>query len=323
MEIIELSKNVTIKEPLSLALGFFDGIHRAHRHILETARDIAREKGYKSGILTFRDHPVEKLRPGTDFHYLTTLEERIRLVESIGIDYFIILPFDKDTIETSPEDFIKKILLGSLNTRAAVVGCDYHFGYKAQGSVQTLKEMMLPYGVEVIVIESIKSNSEKLGSTAIREAILRGSIDEANMNLGRWYSLEGTVRVGNQRGKKLGIPTANIDLPKNKVIPPEGVYCFFAIYKNKLYKAVGSVGGRPTFGEYSSIIEIHLLDFDGDIYGEKIRVFFVQKIRDIIKFENPEDLIAKIRDDIKFCREFLGNIPSEEIERNISCCPAV
>ncbi|MCD4786460.1 MAG: bifunctional riboflavin kinase/FAD synthetase [Candidatus Eremiobacteraeota bacterium] len=323
MQIIELNKIRRLEGPTSLALGFFDGIHLGHRRILEKARRIAKEKGYQSGIFTFYRHPVEVLQPGFCFHYLTTLEEREKIIESLGLDYFLILPFSKEVKSISPEDFIENLIIGRLNARAVVVGKDYKFGRDAGGNIEMLKEKLEPRGIEVHVMDEVLIKNEKIGSTIIRNDITSGLIDHANKGLGRWYSIEGIVRSGNKRGRKLGIPTANLDLPDNKVIPPEGVYCVFALLNGKLFKGVGNMGSRPTFGEYHPTFEVHIMDFSGDIYGEKIRVFFVNKVRDIIKFDTAKDLVKRIKTDINICSERLSKISIGEMEINFKCCPGI
>lgn len=321
MKVIELEKGVLIKEPTSLALGFFDGIHIGHRRLLEKARDIAQQKGYKSGILTFKRHPLEVLKPGFSFHYLTTMEEKMKIVESIGLDYFILMPFTKETADTSPEDFINKTLIENLNIKAAVVGNDYRFGKKAAGNTELLRQMLKPAGAEVHLVDFIQLDNDKVGSTQIRSDILKGSFFSANKHLGRWYSLEGEVITGEKRGRKLGVPTANLALPKDKIVPPEGVYCVYVLYNNKLYQGAGSIGSRPTFGQTSPSIEIHLLNFNSVIYGERIRVFFIKKVRDILKFDIVEDLTTQIKKDVEFCCGVFSEIPQKEKEDNFRCCP--
>jgi riboflavin kinase/FMN adenylyltransferase len=321
MEIVTVDKMYDMQEPTVLALGFFDGIHRGHRKILELARDLAVEKGCRSGILTFPRHPVETLRPEKAFHYLTTIEEREKIVENIGLDYFFLLPFNSETAGMPAEDFIEKILLEKLKLKDAVVGRDYRFGNKARGNVAMLVEKLNSIGGEVHVVEEIREKEGKVGSTAIREDLMHGMIEAANNSLGRWYSLEGEVQHGKRRGRELGVPTANLDLPAYKIIPPEGVYCFFALYEGKVYKAIGSVGGRPTFNEFHPNMEIHLFNFEGNLYGKRLRVFFVHKIRDIVKFNETDELVAQIEQDKEFALDFLGRIPESEIRRNLDCCP--
>lgn len=321
MKIIELDKEVEIEGPTSLALGFFDGIHLGHRRILERAGNISRKKGWRSGILTFNRHPRELLLPDSHFHYLTTLAEREKIVDFIGLDYFIIMPFTREVANTGAGDFIDKILLKKLKARAVVVGYDYHFGKGAEGNVALLREKLEPLGVEVHVMGEIVLDHERVGSTQIRNDILKGAFDHANRSLGRWYSLEGRVIQGKRRGRELGIPTANLALPEEKVIPPEGVYCVLALHEGKIYRGVGNVGTRPTFGEYHPNIEIHLLDFNKHIYGDKLRIFFIRHIRDIIRFDSVSDLVERIKSDITFCREKFGEITPQEMEINFRCCP--
>jgi len=323
METIELDKVKQLEEPTSLALGFFDGIHIGHRRILKKAKEIADKEGYKSGMFTFYRHPLETLKPGTSFYYLTTLEERKKIVEYMGLDYFIVLSFSKHVASMSPEDFINALLIRGMGARAVVVGTDYTFGKDRKGNVSLLKKRLEPRGIEVHVMDKVEIDNKKVGSTLIRKDIASGLIDDANKSLGRWYSMEGTVRGGNQRGRKLGVPTANLDLPREKVIPLEGVYCVFVLLEGKIYKGVGSVGSRPTFQEHHPTFEVHIMDFDGDIYGEKIRVFFVKKVRDIIKFDTPQDLVERIKFDINVCWNRLSQVSDKEMEANFKCCPGI
>ena len=323
MEIIELTDKIEVEGCTSLALGFFDGIHIGHKRILEKARDLGIEKDCKSGILTFKVHPLEVLRPGFHFHYLTTIAERKKIVQSLGLDYFLMLPFTREIAATSPEDFVENILWKKLHARYLVTGKDYSFGKNGKGNVALLRKMLEPRGVEIHVISDISLDNKRVGSTNIRNSILSGLIDDANRSLGRWYSLEGEVVKGKRRGRTIGVPTANLNLPIDKVLPPQGVYCVLVLYEGKLYRGVGNVGNRPTFEEYQPNIEIHLLNFNGEIYGEKIRVFFIHGIREIIHFDSAEDLVKRIKEDIDCCRGFFENISREDIERNFKCCPGV
>lgn len=318
---LKLDEGLRLVESTSLALGFFDGIHTGHRRILQEARDYGDGNNLKSGILTFGKHPVEYLDPASDFRYLTTLDERIRLAELMDLDYFVILPFDDSTFSLSPADFIDNILVNQLNTRNVVVGRDFRFGSGARGDAEHLRQKLSEHGIDMTIVDDVSLDGERISSSSIRRKILKGDMKGANRELGRWYSLWGIVESGKMLGRRIGIPTANLRFPEKKIIPPEGVYCMLILLDGVIYRGAGNVGPRPTFGEASPRIEVHIFDFSGDIYGRKIRIYFLRKIRDIVKFQGTVELVGAIRNDIDFCNDIFNNITRDEIDINCLNCP--
>lgn len=317
MKTIRLETLTRLDRDTALCLGFFDGIHLGHLKILDITRETGRRENLAPALFTFESHPLEVLNPGLCFPYLTTLEERKKIAFSEGIEYFISCEFTRDFASISPEDFIIDVILSKLRGKSLIVGADYHFGEGGRGDIKLLKKLAQKHGVNVVVVPEVKIEGEKISSTHIRESIMGGEIEKANHYLGRWYSIEGRVHRGKNRGKKLGIPTANLRIPDKKVIPRRGVYCVLCLLENHIYKGIGHVGNRPTFKEEDYNIEIHLFDFKKDIYSQKIRVFFINYIRDTLNFDNPWVMKKKINQDICVCREKLKDVTQEKILNNL------
>lgn len=298
---MQIIQNIGLEFETAVALGNFDGLHRAHMAVINNAVSYARDNNIKSGVLLFSNHP-ESVIKNSRVEFITPQMQKLELLKSSGVDFAYIKDFDADFMMLSPRDFateLKKVL----NPRAVSVGYDYRFGYKAEGDVMMLKAFGEELGFDVIVAEKVSCNGEAVKSTKIRELIKSGKIECANEMLGRNFAISGAVVSGLQNGRKIGVPTANIDYDKESILPEYGVYMGYTNVAGKKYKSVINVGNNPTFNADKATVESHILDFNGDIYNEVVEAEFVKRIRDDFKFSNVDELKKQIEKDIKAVRE--------------------
>ena len=283
-----------------IALGFFDGVHKGHEKIIKTAAQIARERSLSCVCLTFATHP-QALVSGKAPEMITTDEEKARLMKKCGAEKVISLPFDEKTAGTPPSEFVR-FLKEELSCAVAVCGENFRFGKGAAGKPSDIEK----YGVEVFVCGEVAIDGKTVSSTLIRELVKRGDVERARVMLGRPFSLSGKVARGRGVGRKLSFPTANIAPQGGMLIPKNGVYATVASVGNKEYAAVTDVGARPTFGGGEVTVESHLPGFSGDLYGKKMTVRFMERIRDEKRFENAEELSRQIDKDVSFAREYFS-----------------
>ena len=281
----------------AVALGNFDGLHRAHTKIIKTCCKYAKENGLESSVLLFCEHPVNVIT-GRKIKLLTDESEKLEILDSMGVDCVYIREFDSNFMHLSPEKFVC-MLVDELNPAAVCVGYDYRFGYKAEGDVKILKKLGEKYGFDVIVTDEMKTSGVTIKSTKIRELVCEGDVCEAALFLGRPFSITGKVTQGLRNGHKLGTPTANVCYSDNKILPKDGVYMGYTTVDGVAYDSVINVGSNPTFNAKKITVESHILGFDCDIYGKTVKVDFVKRIRGDRKFETLEELKAQIRSDIK------------------------
>ncbi|MCR1898101.1 bifunctional riboflavin kinase/FAD synthetase [Irregularibacter muris] len=308
MELIEQIGDIQNQiQPSVVALGYFDGIHLGHQELIMAAKKIAVEKKIKSVVFTFQSHPLSILSPSSAPNLLTSNSKKIEIIESMGIDYMIFPKFTSDIMRTTPEDFVKDILVDKFNTRQVIVGFNHRFGYKGQGTPELLMSLGEKFGFEVTIIKPVQISGKVISSTLIRELIQSGQVEEVIKYLGHHYSIEGKVVHGKGLGKKLFVPTANINVQYNVLLPKLGVYHTMVNYDNTLHHAVTSVGFNPTFEEHPLSIETYILDFDDNLYDKTIEVFFIERIRDEMKFMSLEDLVHQIKTDIDFVRHKIKN----------------
>ncbi|AHY46704.1 ribF: riboflavin biosynthesis protein RibF [Rubrobacter radiotolerans] len=289
----------------SVALGNFDGVHLGHRSVLERAREEGRKRGLQAVAATFDPHPRAILRPESAPKLLTDIETRRRLLLEAGMDDVVVVPFDRDLSTETPEEFVLSVLVGKLRAQVVVVGENFRFGYRASGDLSDLRRIMRQRGGEAFGVGVRREDEEEISSTRIREALLGGRVAEASRLLGRPYEVPGHVVPGDRRGRTIGFPTANVLPPKDLLVPARGVYACCVTLGGEVYPACVNVGVAPTFGERESRIEAHLLDFEGDIYGEKVSVEFVERIRKEKRFGDVEELVAQIRRDVEEAGEIL------------------
>lgn len=291
-----------IKNPLkvpscAMALGNFDGLHMAHTKIINSCIDFSKKNNLKSGVLLFENHTASLFKE-TSMKLLTTLSEKFNILENIGVDFIYLMSFDEKVMKMSPYDFFE-FLTDTLNAKALFAGFDYTFGYKAEGDSELLKKLSLQKNIYIDISDKIVLNNKIVSSTEIRALIEKGDIKSANDFLKRPYELFGKVISGKQNGRKMGLPTANIEYEKDKLLPPDGVYKGITVIDFTEYKSLINIGKNPTFNAEKRTVESHIPDFFGDLYGKEISVKFLEKIRDEKKFSSVDELIKQINNDIK------------------------
>ena len=278
-----------------VTLGTFDGVHIGHNAILDKICNAAQQENLESVILTFFPHPRLIVSNNYDIKLLNTIEEKSALLKKKGIQNFIIHPFDKTFSELTPREFVTQVLVGKLNIQKIIIGHDHKFGKDRAADFNDLINFGKEFGFEVEEISAQQINEVSVSSTKIRNSLLEGNISLANEYLGYPYVLTGTVVKGNQLGRTIGFPTANVNIPEDyKLIPKNGVYIVTANVNNKTVFGMMNIGVKPTLGENKLSIEVHLLDFDSDIYNQKIQVNILERLRDEQKFESFEALKLQI-----------------------------
>ena len=292
--------------PLFLAIGVFDGVHRGHQAVISTSADHARAANGTPIVVTFDPHPEKVLRPERAPHLLTATPHKVALIRSLGVGHLLIITFDKSFAATEPEDFVRQLVTNSRPLREICVGHEWSFGKNRRGNLGLLKKFGAEFKFEVIGVPPVRSNAEVVSSTAIRQAVQDGDFAKAAAMLGREYTILGTVTHGDNLGKKLGFPTANLSAHSEQ-FPPNGVYAAEARLDGELHRGVVNLGVRPTIasGKPNRVLEIHLLDFDRDIYGHDVEVRFVKFLRAEQKFENVDALVTQIRRDVDKARDIL------------------
>lgn len=294
----------------ALAIGFFDGLHKGHQTVIQTAIDQAKEMGIQSAVMTFNPHPSHVLGGGKNkVGYITPYEEKVKILKSLGVEALFIVEFDLALASLSPERFIE-IFIKGLNVLHVVAGFDYSFGAKGAGTMEDMKR--LSDGLyETTVVGKVIDQEDKISSTRIRKRLSEGKVEEAASLLGRNFRTTGTVVHGDKNGRKLGFPTANVLPPKDSILPLNGVYAVrFSVDGNR-YDGVCNVGVKPTFEkeEQQVMIEVHLLQFDGDLYGKEAVVEWLYFIREEKKFDSFDALIAQINQDKEHAATLLRKEP--------------
>ncbi len=285
--------------PKIVTLGNFDGVHKGHKELIKKAVEIGKEKEIPSFVVSFFPHP--RLFFNEELKYINTLKEKNRNIEKLGIDALVVLEFNKDIASLTRENFVKEILYNKLNAKAVVVGFDFLFGKNREGNPENLIETAAQYGIEVYVVPPVEINNQRISSSLIRKFYDAGEIDKAKEFLGYYPEITGKVVRGKQIGKSIGFPTANIDYDKDQLIPGNGVYAVKICIKNESYFGTANVGVKPTVKEDSKVeVEVHIIDYDGDIYDEEVSLVFIGKIRNEKKFSSLEELKNQIDNDIIF-----------------------
>lgn len=303
MEVIYIEKGKEIiKEPCCVALGFFDGLHRGHMALMETVQSVAKQKHLKRAIMTFSDHPKSYLQQ-IPFQSLTTLKDKVEIMESLNFDYMFVIPFTTEIAKYHPKQFIEEYIC-KLQMKHIVCGFDYHFGYHGGGNIESLQKYSY-LGYQISIIDKLEDAGKKISSTYIRELLNEGKVQKANTYLGREYKISGEVIYGRQIGRtQLGYATANVAY-KEYVLPKRGVYGSRVIVDDKEYIGMTNIGYNPTFGDLKKpSLEVHIFDFDENIYGKTISVYFSKHIRNEKKFSSKEDLIKQLENDQKIIREY-------------------
>jgi riboflavin kinase/FMN adenylyltransferase len=306
MEIVRTIPDLArLSGPLFLAIGVFDGVHRGHQAVISTSAQHARAVNGTPVVVTFDPHPMKVLRPKQAPHLLTATQHKIRLIRDLGVQHLLIIEFDKAFAATPPEDFVQQLVTHSKPLREICVGHEWSFGKGRRGNLALLKELGAQFDFEVVGIPAVTlGNGELVSSTAIRHAIEAGDLAKAAEMLGRDYTILGTVVRGENLGKKIGFPTANLSAHSEQ-FPPNGVYFAQATLNGTVHPGVVNLGYRPTVssGKSERVLEIYLLDFDHDIYGRDIEVRFVQYLRPEQKFANLDALVRQIELDVQQARK--------------------
>lgn len=293
-------EDLNLKAPVA-TLGIFDGVHRGHVALLDKLVTRAREENGESVVVTFSPHPRLVLeRENINLSFLTTMEEKKVLLEKAGIDHLIVIEFTNEFSKIAACDFIKDILVKKIGTKHLIIGYNHHFGRRGEGDFNTIKECSEALGFRVEQVQGYHTEEGAISSSTIREALIKGKLDDANSWLGYSYTVSGTVIAGRKIGRSIGFPTANIEPgSRHKLIPCNGVYAVEVRIENELLPGMLSIGSNPTVNNDISFrsIEVHILNFDRDIYGSRISVIFRKRLRDEIKFENIEQLAEQMMRD--------------------------
>ena len=295
-----------------VAVGVFDGVHLGHCEVLSQVRQVAARLGVASAVVTFDTHPAYVVRPENAPKLLTTLEQKLELLDVEGLDYVYVIEFDESRAGTRPEEFVEQVFLDALHARAVVVGEDFHFGKGRSGNVAELQRLGDEWGFEVLPLQLIRHRSdarEPVSSTAVRRALAGGDVARAAAMLGRYYEVRGTVVEGDRRGCTIGFPTANVPVPKKMAWPADAVYAGWCTLPDGSRRGCAiNIGRRPTFYEHAqhSLLEVHVIDFDGDMYGCEVRVEFVDFLRSERKFEGLQHLSEQLAIDVADARGRLG-----------------
>lgn len=309
MEIItSLDAELKNKYPATvIALGTFDGLHLGHTDVINTAKDYAERNGLKLAVFTFSNHPLALIRPDLVPVRIISAEEKIKLLESFGVDYLINIPFTEDFAALSPDEFLDR--LDCFNYRCLVVGENFTYGFLGSGKTETLERSGRKNGFDVIVRPLVKMNGNVVSSTGIRNLIQAGHIEYANRMLGRAYAITDTIVHGEQRGRKLGFPTANIELLHGEMaVPAPGVYAVTASIEGSIYEGMGNIGNNPTFNDVEHArLEVNLFNCSGDLYGKTMSVQFHKYIRAEKKFSGVEELCRQIEEDKKAIKTYFLN----------------
>lgn len=295
-----------------VTIGAYDGVHLGHQAVIGKVRELAAECGCRSAVVTFDKHPAVVVRPESAPKLLTDTEQKLELLAATDIDATVVVHFDEAQAAEEPAAFVKRVLVDALGVRTVVVGEDFHFGRHRSGNVALLRELGVQYDFDVQpipLLPRVDGIDEPISSTAIRRALAGGEVELAAQMLGRPFEVRGSVVAGDQRGRLLGFPTANVMVPKQICLPADGVYAgWYERPDGSVHPCAMNLGRRPTFYDHAdtSMLEAHLLDFDGDLYGERARVRFTHFLRSERKFDGVDALVTQLKLDVEHARSSLG-----------------
>ncbi len=293
----------------ALTIGNFDGVHLGHQALFKKVVEIAQKQGGDKVALTFHPHPMKVLRPENPPKLICTLEQKVELIMASGIEHLVCLPFTRQFAKTSAKEFVEDILCNIIGVQNLVVGYDYACGKGREGDINFLKKMGERLGFKVHVIPPVKIEGIVVSSTVIREFVKAGNMKMVRKMLGRFYQIRGVVKKGRRRGGPVvGFPTANLSINPEDLCPKPGVYAVQVIHGDKLYEGVVNIGVNPTFGNGSLGAEVHIFNFNKEIYGHEIKVNIVERIRDEKRFTGPKELSEQIRKDIEKAKQILSSI---------------
>jgi riboflavin kinase/FMN adenylyltransferase len=299
----ELAKVKPQKETL-LTVGVFDGVHLGHQRLLTHLRNEAQQRDLLTGVVTFKSHPQKVLSPGRKLLWLSNLETRTNLLRSFGIDVIVTLPFTPQLAELTAREFVQ-LLKDYLKMRGLVVGPDFALGKNREGSADQLRLLGQEMGFIVEVVPPVVLDGEVISSSAVRLALAQGDMETVEKLFGRPFSLSGQVVTGDRRGRVLGFPTANLDVEPEQALPSDGVYVTAAHINHESLPSVTNIGVRPTFGDGKHLVETYLLDYEGQLHQQRLRIDLLDKLRDEEHFDTAEELKAQIRKDVEQARAIL------------------
>jgi riboflavin kinase/FMN adenylyltransferase len=292
--------------PTLLTIGVFDGVHRGHLHLLGHLVARAREKGCPAGVVTFRTHPEKVLGRRDTIPWITTLQERTRLLRAAGVDVVVPVTFTRDIAGLSAREFVL-LLQKHLNMSGLVLGPDFALGRHRLGDPDYLRKIGEELDFRVEVVRPARLQGEVISSSAIRKLLAAGDINKVGEMLGRRFSLEGRVAQGDRRGRTLGFPTANIRMQPEQAMPRDGIYATIARRGRQKFNSVTNIGVRPTFDGVKRLVETYIMDFDGDLYGKKLTIDLVSRLRDEMRFGSAEELKQQMAKDVQKAKDILNN----------------
>ena len=299
MDIITSIDKIDIIQESVVTIGNFDGLHRGHQVLIKKAVEYAKSNNISSVVFTFKNHPVNYFKPNSIKNIITN-DDKVRILESMGVDYIINIPFDEYMTKISGFDFVKGILLDTLGSKKIIVGYDFAFARNKEGNIKLLQELYSKYGFDLEVVNPITLDNIRISSTYIRDLILNGNIENVYKYLGRNYKLSGEVIHAKKLGRTIGFPTANISINKDMVIPKVGIYATKVYVNGQTYYGATNVGYNPTVNGEGLSIETNILEFNEDIYGKVITIEFLERIRDEKKFNGIEELKKQLQKDTNF-----------------------
>lgn len=308
MKIIKDLEEVKLDQNSVITLGTFDGFHLGHQQIVDTVVQKSRQSAGRSFLITFDPHPRKVIPGRNDVKILSTLDEKVVVLEQLGMENLFVINFTTEFSRQSPDEFVEKYLVKGIGLREVVIGYDHHFGKSRDGNFELLQKLGSKYDFSVTLIPEYSVDGETISSTKIRKALLAGDVSKAGKMLGRHYSFKGTIVHGDGRGRQLGFPTANLSIDnEDKLIPAKGIYAAECVVENEKHFGLLSLGSRPTFHEDGKVIpEFYIFDFDKDIYDEVMQVNMVEKIRDEEKFNSIDELIIRMKKDEEVGRKILS-----------------
>lgn len=286
-------------EPISMALGFFDGVHMGHQELIKVVINKAENQNIKSAVLSFKEHPLTEIFPRYKPELLSSNQEKIKKLEDLLIDFIFLEEFNEALMKLTPEEFIRDFLLKKFNIKDLVVGFNYSFGYKGEGDAELLKKLGEKYGFNVHIVDPLIMNDDLVSSTNIRSYLKDGQVEEVTTLLGHPYFISGKIKSGKKLGRQYNIPTANLEMDTKKILPKNGVYFTRIKIDGKTYDGLTNLGFNPTFKNHPYSIETYIYDFNDDIYDKEVTLEFLHKIRDEKKFASLEQLFDQIKSDIK------------------------
>ncbi|MGF6376225.1 riboflavin kinase/FMN adenylyltransferase [Clostridiales Family XIII bacterium PM5-7] len=304
MNIFDTLEDMKNIEPTVVALGNFDGVHLGHQKLIRTAVEKAHEQGLASAVFTFSNHPKDLLPKEKKVKSILYKDEKAEIIAGLGADYLVNIEFTKSIMNMTPDQFVQELLLDKLNMKHAICGFNYHFGHKASGTPEVLRELGKEKGFQIVEMEPFKIKGNIVSSSLIRTLIASGQVEQCKTYMGRNYAIGGEVVVGNKLGRKLGFPTSNLVIDPDMVTPPNGVYVTYCTFNGVRYPSITNVGIKPTIGHYHKNVETHIFNFDKELYGKHIFVEFLKKTRDEVKFDHVKELSEQILRDCRDARVY-------------------